>query len=94
MSVFSLIEITIKDKKLYEEYMGAVPEVIEKYNGRYIIRSSNITSVTMDWTRDRIILVEFDSMDQLTRCFTSEEYKKIAPLRENSTKTRSIIIEN
>ena len=80
--------------KLYEEYMGRVPDVIKKYNGRYIIRSSNITPATNDWTPDRIILIEFDSMDQLTQCFTSEEYKKIAPLREKSTKTRSIIIEN
>ena len=94
MSVFCLIEISIHDTKLYEEYMRVVPDVIKKYNGRYIIRSGSITPVTDDWTPDRIILIEFDSMDQLTRCFTSEEYKKIAPLREKSTKTRSIIIEN
>ena len=94
MSVFSLIEISIKDKKVYEEYMRRVPDVIKKYNGRYIIRSSNITPVSNDWRPDRIILIEFDSMDQLTQCFTSEDYKRIAPLREKSTKTRSIIIEN
>ncbi len=94
MSVYCLIEISIQDTKLYEEYMSRVPDVIKKYNGRYIIRSSNITPVSNDWTPDRIILIEFDSMVQLTQCFTSEEYKKIAPLREKSTKTRSIIIEN
>jgi uncharacterized protein (DUF1330 family) len=94
MSFFSLIEITVKDEELYGEYMEKVPEVVHKYKGRYVVRSSRITPVTSDWNPDRIILVEFDTLEDLMKCFTSAEYNKIAPLREQATLTRSIIIEN
>jgi uncharacterized protein (DUF1330 family) len=39
------------------------------------------------------ILIEHPSIEDLTSCFGSDEYKKIAPLRKRSTITKSIIVE-
>jgi uncharacterized protein (DUF1330 family) len=45
------------------------------------------------WNPETIIMSEPPSRDDLTHCFGSDEYKKIAPLRERSTIAKSIIIE-
>ena len=49
--------------------------------------------LTGDWRPQRIILIKFDSIDQVHDCFTSPEYLALAPLREESTTSRAIIIE-
>ncbi len=89
-----LVEITVKDEGLYGQYVEQVPSVIEKYRGRYVIRSSKVAPNSGGWAPDRIILLEFDSPADLRRCFASHEYAALAPIRERSTTTRSIVIEN
>jgi uncharacterized protein (DUF1330 family) len=41
----------------------------------------------------RIILIEFDTAEQVERCFGSAEYLALAPLREQSTTSRAIIVD-
>ncbi len=93
MSAFMLVEITVKDEARYADYMARIPPVIAKYHGRYVVRSSKVTPVAGGWTPDRIILIEFDTLDDLRACFRSPDYAALAPLREQSTVTRSIVIE-
>lgn len=77
----------------YSDYIERVVPIVEKYNGRYIIRSEKITPLGIDWKPDRVIIIEFDTKEHLEECFTSEEYKRIAHLRECSVDSNAIIIE-
>ncbi|MGN0165363.1 MAG: DUF1330 domain-containing protein [Lachnospiraceae bacterium] len=82
-----------KDKKDYLKYINAVKPIVNKYHGRYITRSEKITSLSSEWSPNRVIIIEFDTREQLEMCFSSEEYKHIALLRENSVDSKAIIIE-
>ena len=88
-----IIEIEILDNELYNEYTEKVRPVVEKYNGRYLVRGGEVTPMSGDWKPERVIVVEFPSYDDLNRCFESQEYKEIAPLREKSAIGKSIIVE-
>lgn len=94
MSVYLLIEITVKDREIYSKYVQAVPSIIEKYGGRYLARGGNVTPLMGGWNPERIILIEFDDIEHVHKCFRSPEYLEIAPLREHSTVSRSIIFED
>lgn len=82
-----------KDKKDYLQYINAVKPIVSKYHGRYIVRSEKITALSTEWSPNRVIIIEFDTREQLEMCFSSEEYKQIAILRENSVDSKAIIIE-
>lgn len=82
-----------EDLRDYLEYIDLVKPIVTKYHGRYIARSEKITALSKDWSPDRVIIIEFDSKEQLDRCFSSEEYKRIAMLREKSVDSKAIIIE-
>ena len=82
-----------KDKGPYLEYMKQVKPIVNKYHGRYVVRSQKITSLSEEWKPDRVIIIEFDTREQLEACFSSAEYRKIALLRENAVVSRAIIIE-
>jgi len=89
-----LVEIAVKDQALYDQYLRLIPAVIGQYKGRYVLRSSKITPNSGGWKPDRIILMEFDTLAELRACFASPEYKALGPMREKSTVTRTIVIEN
>jgi uncharacterized protein (DUF1330 family) len=93
MSVYLIIEIEPKDRELYAQYVQKVPTIIEKYGGRYLARGGKVTPLMDGWNPQRIILIEFDDIEQIQKCFQSPEYLEIAPLREGSTISRSIVVE-
>jgi uncharacterized protein (DUF1330 family) len=93
MSVYMIIEITIKNRELYSRYVAQVPEVVDKYGGRYLIRGGKVTPLSGNWNPERVILIEFETVEQLQKCFESPEYLEIAPLREQSTISKSIVVE-
>lgn len=93
MSVYMIIEIEIKDEELYAEYVERVREVVVKQGGRYLVRGGQVTPLSGNWNPERIIIIEFETIEHLRTCFGSEEYRELAPLREKSTLGRSIVVE-
>lgn len=93
MPVYMIIEIEIKDEELYAEYVEKVREVVVKHGGRYLVRGGQVTPLSGNWNPERIIIIEFETLDHLKRCFGSEEYRELAPLREKSTLGKSIVVE-
>lgn len=80
-------------KHRYEEYIQLVKPIAESYGGRYLLRSDKITTPHKRWESERIIVIEWDTKEQLQKCFALEEYKKIADKRERSVDSRAIIVE-
>jgi uncharacterized protein (DUF1330 family) len=93
MSAYVLIEITINDRDMYLQYIEKAKPIVERHGGEYIIRGGEITPLFGDWNPERIIVIRFPSRDKVSECFGSDEYLRVAGLRENSTITRSIILD-
>lgn len=88
------IETDIDGKpQRYQEYIREVEPIVKRFGGRYIVRSDKVTNLSEDWKPDRVIIIEWDSREQLERCFDSKEYRKIAGKRENSVDSKAIIVE-
>ncbi|MDE7061811.1 MAG: DUF1330 domain-containing protein [Lachnospiraceae bacterium] len=77
----------------YQEYIREVEPIVKRFGGRYMVRSDRVTNLSEDWKPDRVIIIEWDSREQLEQCFRSEEYQKIAGKRENSVDSKAIIVE-
>ena len=92
MSVYVIIDIAIVDQELYEEYVAQVPAVVEQYRGRYLVRGGDVVALAGGWRPERIVVLEFESLDQAQEYLTSPEYLALAPLREKSITVRAIIV--
>jgi uncharacterized protein (DUF1330 family) len=94
MAVYFLAEIdSIHDREKYDEYKERVAPIIRKYGGEYVLRSDRLTPISGSQAPARVVLIRFESREQLQRCFQSEEYAAVAPLREQSTASRAMVIE-
>ena len=52
-----------------------------------------VIPVEGNWNPNRFIILEWNSIEELQKFTSSEEYKKIAVLREKSATTKSIIVK-
>lgn len=55
--------------------------------------STKLIPVAGDWNPDRLIIVQWDSMEALQAFSTSDEYKRVAALRGKSASTRSVVVK-
>jgi len=94
MSVFAVIEIKVNNPEMYAQYVEKVKPIVEKYGGKYILRGGKVTVFFGDWHPEQMIVIEFPSARHLKCCFGCPEYKEIAPLRENSTVSKLIMVED
>ncbi|MDO9533195.1 MAG: DUF1330 domain-containing protein [Deltaproteobacteria bacterium] len=93
MPVYVIIDITVVDQELYEEYVARVPAVVEQYRGRYLVRGGEVVALAGGWHPERIVVLEFESIDQAQEYLTSPENLALAPLREKSITSRAVIVQ-
>jgi uncharacterized protein (DUF1330 family) len=88
-----IVEIEVKAERVYAEYVDKVRAIVEKHGGRYRVRGGSVTPLSGDWNPERMIVIEFESAEQVRRCLGSPEYLELAPLREQSTVSRGIVVD-
>lgn len=94
MAAYFLVEITeIIDAAAYGEYIAGVKDIVERNGGEYVVRSDRVSMFSGGPCPVRVILIKFKDKDTIEKCFGSDEYKRIAPLREVSTRANGFIIE-
>lgn len=94
MAAYFLVEILeITDAGKYGQYINAVKSVVEKGGGEYVVRTDRVRPFFGGRAPVRIILIRFKDTESLDACFSSEEYRRIAPLRGMSTRSRAYVIE-
>ena len=94
--VYFIACIKIKEggeARLYREYIREVKPIVEQFGGTYLARSDKITHLSDDWNPDRVIMIAWDSKEQLEKCFSSGEYRRIAVKREHSVDSKAILVE-
>ena len=93
MSSFFLAEIVVLDSEKYQEYVHRASEIVRSCGGQYVFRSDSIVPVSGGWTPHRLVLIRFNSKTDMRLCFGSKEYLQIKHLREQSTKSRAVVID-
>lgn len=93
MAAYFMADLDIKDQAGFEEYRKVVPRTIEKYGGRYLVRGGKVEVLEGQWSPKRVVVVEFPSVEQAKRWYTSEEYREPKSLRFKTARTNLILVE-
>ncbi|MGN1277031.1 MAG: DUF1330 domain-containing protein, partial [Floccifex sp.] len=87
-----MIHSSIQQKD-YQDYIQKVKPIVEKYHGKYLVRSNRIDSTNGIRKPKRIIVIEWNSKEQMETCFKSKEYQLIKDLREKNVESEAFIVE-
>ena len=93
MACYLVADMRISDPELFAEFAEAVPATVEQYGGRYLIRGGKFEVAQGDWTPDRVVVIEFASMDQAKAWYDSPEFEGPKQTLARSSNSNFIFVE-
>ena len=93
MPAFVIVEIEVRDPEAYETYRSLVPASLDAYGGKFIARGGVTENLEGDWTPERIVVLEFPSLERARQWWGSPEYRDAKAIRMRAAQTRMIAIE-
>ena len=93
MSAFVIADITVNDPESYEEYKKLSPPAIAAYGGKYLARGGKSEKLEGKWEPDRIIILEFESLETAKKFINSPEYSEARALRHKTASSNMIVVE-
>ena len=93
MPAYFIVDLEVTDAAGFDEYRKLVPDTIAKYGGRYLVRGGRTETLEGDWQPQRVVVLEFPSVEQAKRWYDSEEYRDPKALRWRTAKANLILVE-
>ena len=90
MPAFVIVEIEVHDREAYETYRGLVPASLDAYGGKFIARGGATENLEGDWAPERIVVLEFPSLERARQWWGSPEYRDAKAIRMRAARTRMI----
>lgn len=86
--VIGLIKVT--DSEQYAEYIKRSPAVIASYGGRFLARGGETVNLEGPEVTERVVVLEFPTLEQAVACFTSPAYDEARQYRLGAAEMRLI----
>jgi len=93
MTTYFIVQINVKNKEPYKDYLKQVTPIAEKYGGKYIIRGGSYKTMLGKWNYERTVVIQFPSNDAAMKWYNSKEYAPVKKIRENNSEGNVIVIE-
>ena len=90
MPAFVIVEIEVHDREAYETYRSLVPASLDAYGGKFIARGGATENLEGDWAPERIVVLEFPSLERARQWWASPEYRDAKAIRMRAARTRMI----
>ena len=92
MPAYVIAEVGVTDPEAYKLYADKAPGITLPSGGKYIVRAGRCETLEGEPPRNRIVVIEFESMEK-ARAFYYGKYQEIIPLRQAASKGRMFLVE-
>ena len=94
MAAYLLVEAKLSDPLAYEKYKTLAQAAIAQYGGRYRVRGGDVEVLEGDWSKpERLVIVEFESIEQAKTFYHSPEYQAARALRKEAAEMNILVVE-
>ena len=93
MSAYVIARVQVNDPEQYLEYARRTPAVIESFGGRFLARGGQTVTIEGPEAEPRIVILEFDTLEQAVACFHSEAYGEAKQFRLGAAEMQLLAVE-
>lgn len=93
MSAYVLVEVSIHDLKDYEGYKKLTPATLAAYGAKFVVRGGKTETLEGDWRPERIVVLEFESVERAKEWWNSDIYTEAKVIRQRAATTKMIVVE-
>ncbi|MCR4300466.1 MAG: DUF1330 domain-containing protein [Sulfuricaulis sp.] len=94
MVAYVIVDVRVTDPARFEEYKKLVPASLTAFGGKFLARGGRVEMLEGDWNPERLVILEFPTLERAREWWASEEYREAKEMRESSAETRMNIVES
>lgn len=94
MAAYFIVDVKeITDPQTYAEYRKEVDATLAQYGGTFLVRGGAYETIEGDWQTHRLVVLQFEDVEQFKRWYNSPEYSKIRELRFKASTARAVVVQ-
>jgi uncharacterized protein (DUF1330 family) len=93
MAAYLILDVHVQDLDEYAAYRDRAPATVAQYGGRYLVRGGRHETVEGDWKPERVVVLEFESVEAAKTWYESPEYQEILPMRLRAAPSDCVLVE-
>jgi uncharacterized protein (DUF1330 family) len=93
MPAYLIANLRVKDPAKFAEYRDKVAPMIARHGGRYLVRGGAGTPVEGDPKLERVVVLEFPTMEALRGFYHGAEYAPLIALRQSASEGDVALVE-
>lgn len=94
MPALVLVEVEIHNPELYEDYKKLSLPAVEAFGGKFVVRGAQTESLEGDWNPQRLVVLEFPSVERAKEWYNSEQYTTAKNIRFQASKGKMLLVES
>lgn len=93
MSAYIIGRVQVTDWSRYAEYMKGTPGIVAEFGGRFLARGGERVTLEGAEETDRVVILEFPTLEAAKQFYYSEEYQRLKRLREGAATAHFVVID-
>ena len=93
MPAYVIVDVSIHNAENYEAYKQLTPASIAAFGGRFVVRGGKTETLEGTWQPERMVVLEFPSIEKAKQWWNSEEYAPAKAIRQANATTSMILTE-
>jgi uncharacterized protein (DUF1330 family) len=93
VSAYLICTVRVDDPETYKLYTARTPALIAKHGGRFLVRGGPVETLEGAAFEDRMVVIEFPSMEAARALYTSPEYQAAMIHRRASSQATFLLAE-
>ncbi len=95
MTAYIIAQVDIHDPERYKDYIQMNPPSVAQYGGRYIARGGSAEVLEGEKPLpQRLVIIEFPSLEQANAWWDSEEYRPARDLRQATSNGTLFLVDD
>ena len=94
MSVYILVQATVKDSEKLAAYSQEAVPTITKHQGELLLRAPVLEVMAGESDYERVIILKFPDADTARNWYNCEEYQALIPLRDEGASMLFTLLES
>ncbi len=93
MSAYLVARVNVTNPEKYKNYTTLSPAAIAAFGGKFLVRGGETETLEGQEETNRMVIVEFESLDKARAFYHSEQYTAARREREGAADGQFIIVE-
>jgi len=93
MAAYVIVEVNVHNPTEYEEYKKLTPATLSAFGGEFVVRGGETETLEGEWQPQRIVVLEFPTVQRAKEWWNSEAYSKAKVIRQRTATTKMIVVQ-